>query len=104
MNGWRWLDISQLSPAGKPLLYLDALPSSISGGFQAIHRKLLGLLEARGITPFSSIGQVFDPTLHEAVGSVRSDKYETGQVADEVQRGYRMGDELLRAARVRVAA
>ena len=83
--------------------HLDGVPSPISEGLQAIHRKLLGLLEAQGVTPFDSIGQPFDPTLHEAIGSIRSDKYEPGTVAEEVQRGYRMGDDLLRPARVRVA-
>ncbi|PYT24012.1 MAG: nucleotide exchange factor GrpE [Acidobacteria bacterium] len=47
------------------------------------------------------MGQPFDHTWHEAVGSVRSDKHEFGTGAEEVQRGYRMGDELLRPARVR---
>ena len=83
--------------------HLDGVPSSIAEGLQAIHRKLLRLLEAQGVTPFDSIGQPFDPTLHEAIGSIRSDKYEPGTVAEEVQRGYRMGDDLLRPARVRVA-
>jgi molecular chaperone GrpE len=78
------------------------VPSPIFEGLQAIHRKLLGFLEAQGVTPFDSVGQPFDPTLHEAIGSVRSDKYESGIVAEEVQHGYRMGDELLRPARVRV--
>jgi|SRR5438876_8342533 len=83
--------------------HLDGVPSSISEGFEAIHRKLLGLLEAEGVTPFNSLGQPFDPKWHEAVGSVRSDKHELGTVAEEVRRGYRMGDELFRPARVRVA-
>jgi molecular chaperone GrpE len=46
---------------------------------------------------------VFDPVRHEAVGAVQSDAYPPGTVTDEVQRGYLLGDELLRPARVRVA-
>jgi len=83
--------------------HLEDVPSSVSEGLQAIHRKLLGFIEAQGIAPFDSIGQPFDPALHEAAGSIRSDKYESGTVAEEVQHGYRMGNELLRPARVRVA-
>jgi molecular chaperone GrpE len=78
-------------------------PSSVSEGLQAIHRKLLNLLEAHGVTPFQSLNEIFDPELHEAIGSVQSDKHESGTVIDEVQRGYRWGDEVLRPARVRVA-
>jgi molecular chaperone GrpE len=77
--------------------------SAVSEGVHAIHRKLLALLEAQGVAPFESVGQPFDPSLHEAVSSVESDQYEPGVVADEVRRGYRWGDALLRAARVRVA-
>ena len=78
-------------------------PSSLSEGVQILHRKLLGLLEAQGVTPFKSVGEAFNPELHEAIGSVQSDKDESGIVVDEVQRGYRWGDEVLRPARVRVA-
>lgn len=78
-------------------------PFAIREGLLVIHRNLLGLLGAQGITPIKSIGQPFDPALHEAVGPVQSDRFEQGIVAEEVQRGYRWGDELLRPARVRVA-
>jgi molecular chaperone GrpE len=77
--------------------------SPLSVGVQILHRKLLGLLEAQGVTPFQSLGQPFRPELHEAIASVQRDKDESGIVVDEVQRGYRWGDEVLRPARVRVA-
>ena len=50
-----------------------------------------------------TVGEVFDPALHDAIGSVDSHEVESGAVADEVQRGYRWGDDVLRPARVRVA-
>jgi molecular chaperone GrpE len=78
-------------------------PSSLSEGVQILHRKLLSLLEAQGVTPFESVGLAFRPELHEAIGSVQSNKVESGIVVDEVQRGYRWDDEVLRPARVRVA-
>jgi molecular chaperone GrpE len=87
----------------RALEHISDAPSSIANGVQAIHRKLLGLLEAQGITPLESRGETFNPELHEAIGSVETDQYESGTVADEVQRGYRWGDEVLRPARVRVA-
>ena len=87
----------------RALQHIDAEPSSMSEGLQAIHRKLLGLLEAEGVTPVESLGETFDPQFHEAIGSVQTREYASGAVAEELQRGYRWGDEVLRPARVRVA-
>ena len=79
------------------------LPAGISEGFQAIHGSLLDLLQGHGVTPVISLGEPFDPAIHEAIGTVEGSEYATGSVAGEVRRGYRFGDELLRPARVRVA-
>jgi len=81
----------------------EEAPASWIEGMQSIHRQLMGLLEAQGVAPFESLGQPFDPERHEAIGDVESDRYEPGTVAEELQRGYRWGDALLRPARVRVA-
>ena len=70
---------------------------------QSIRRKLLGLLESQGVTPFESLGEPFSPERHEAIGTVDTSDYQEGSVAEELQRGYRWGDSLLRPARVRVA-
>jgi molecular chaperone GrpE len=85
------------------LQYVGDAPSSWTEGVKTIYRKLVNLLERQGVVPIQSLGQAFDPKLHEAIDSVRSDDYSPGTVVDEVQRGYRWGDELLRSARVRVA-
>ncbi len=77
-------------------------PSLVSEGMQILHRKLLRLLEAQGVTPFKSVGEAFNPELHEATALATSDAHEAGVVVDEVQRGYRWGDVVVRPARVRV--
>ena len=77
--------------------------SSLFEGLQAIHRKLLGVLQAQGIAPFDSVGQAFNPELHEAIAAVAANGHPSGTVVDDVERGYRWGDEVLRPARVRVA-
>jgi molecular chaperone GrpE len=87
----------------RALKHVDEASSSMSEGVRALHRKLLSLLEAQGVTPLESAGEIFNPELHEAIGSVQTDEYEPGTVVDEVQRGYRWGDQVLRPARVRVA-
>ena len=87
----------------RALTHIGDQPSSVAQGLQALHRKLLSVLEAQGVTPFQSVGAVFNPELHDAIGSVESDEFESGAVVDEAQRGYRWGEDVLRPARVRVA-
>ena len=86
----------------RALEYGDQPSASIAEGLRAVHRRLARLLQAQGVTPFESVGRLFDPTLHEAVGSTRSDDHEPGTVLEELSQGYRWGEELLRPARVRV--
>jgi molecular chaperone GrpE len=87
----------------RALGHLGDAPAAVSQGVRALHRKILGVLEAQGVTPFDSAGESFDPHLHEALGTIKKDDVESGAVAEELQRGYRWGDEVLRPARVRVA-
>lgn len=87
----------------RALSHLDDAPSAVSQGVRALHRKIQGVLEAQGVTPFNSAGESFNPQFHEALGTTKNDDVEPGVVAEELQRGYRWGDEVLRPARVRVA-
>jgi molecular chaperone GrpE len=85
----------------RALRHLTDEPSS--EGIRAIHRQLLGMLDAQGVTPFDSLGEEFNPELHEAIGSDPSEGKKPGTVTEEVRRGYRWRDGLLRPALVRVA-
>jgi molecular chaperone GrpE len=87
----------------RALAHAADVPAGILEGFQAIHRNLLAMLQGQGVTPLVSLGQPFDPALHEAVGVEAGSEYPTGTVAGEVRRGYRFRDDLLRPAQVRVA-
>ncbi len=86
----------------RALQHMGDAPSSVSEGLQLLQRKLLNVLEAQGVTPLQSLGETFDPEFHDAIGTVQSEEFKPGTVADEVQRGYRWGDDVLRPARVRV--
>jgi molecular chaperone GrpE len=61
------------------------------------------VLENHGITTFDSLGQKFDPYFHEAVEMIETDSHEDGTVIEEIQKGYKRGDRVLRVATVRVA-
>jgi molecular chaperone GrpE len=87
----------------RALAHAGKEPSPVYEGIQAIHRQLLNLLESQGVKSIETRGELFNPELHEAIGSVENEDVEPGTIVDEVQRGYRWGDELLRPARVRVA-
>src|ERR1700694_4622861 len=73
-------------------------------GVELISRQLSDLLESLGIQPIASVGERFDPHIHEAVVTEPSDEYEPDTVTEELARGYRIGDRLLRPAMVKVAA
>ncbi len=72
-------------------------------GVELIFQHFLDVLEKRGVTPVEVEGHDFDPNLHEAVGHVESDRHETNQIVQEMQKGYMLDDRLLRPARVVVA-
>lgn len=59
-------------------------------------------LAAAGVEPMEAVGQLFDPELHEAVETVEVGLEDEGKVVAEYARGYRIGDRLLRPARVKV--
>ena len=67
-----------------------------------VHRSLAGLLERHGVTPIGTDGK-FDPHVHEALLSQPSEA-EEGSVIDVVQKGYKLGERVVRPARVVVAA
>jgi len=81
----------------------DGEAASWSEGIELIYRKLSALVIAEGVEEILAEGTSFDPVLHEALSHEESDDHGEGQVIEVVQRGYRMGDRVLRPALVRVA-
>ena len=72
-------------------------------GIELILRKLQGFLDTEGVLAIDAEGQMFDPNEHEAISMEPSEDHESGQIIEVVQTGYRLGDRVLRPARVRVA-
>ncbi|MFY9610434.1 MAG: nucleotide exchange factor GrpE [Blastocatellia bacterium] len=73
-------------------------------GVELIHKQFKDALAKFGLEPVNAIGQTFDPHLHEAVTIEATDKHKENTVIEEFQRGYKIGDRLLRPAKVKVAA
>lgn len=72
-------------------------------GFQMILSQFKDVLSNNGVQPLVSIGTLFNPHMHEAVEMVATMDYPPGTVVEENIRGYKMGDRIIRPARVKVA-
>ena len=74
-----------------------------TNGVELINRQFHDALTKLGLQPIEAQGQAFDPNVHQAVQMVETDEVEDHHVIDELQRGYKLKDRLLRPAMVRVA-
>lgn len=77
--------------------------AGLRAGVELIRRQLKQVLEKHGVVPIDTGGVDFDPALHEAVRQVESPDHVTSQIVSETQKGYRLGDRLLRCSKVVVA-
>lgn len=76
---------------------------AFADGMNKIYKQLITELENLGVTPIEAVGKEFDPNLHNAVMQVESAEYESGIVAQELQKGYKFHDTVLRHSMVAVA-
>ena len=77
--------------------------SEFRNGVELIYKQLQDALQKLGLTPITTQGEMFDPHLHEAVEMVETHEAEDHKVLEELQRGYKLKDRLLRPAMVKVA-
>jgi len=87
---------------------LGTVPENISGdpwfaGIELVYRKLLGILENMNVVEIEAVGQPFDPHVHEALAQEPSDEVESGSVTRVMQKGYLIGDRVVRPSLVYVA-
>tara|TARA_X000001036_G_C20450636_1_gene713192 strand:- start:137 stop:748 length:612 start_codon:yes stop_codon:yes gene_type:complete len=80
----------------------DSVVKNLVIGIKAIEKELLDALEKNGVTIFESLNQKFDPELHQAVSKVNSEK-EEGIIVEEMQKGFKIDQRLLRPAMVVVS-
>ena len=72
-------------------------------GVELIYKQLNDVLQKYGVEPVPTVGKPFDPHIHEAIATAPSDEHKPDTVIEEIVRGYRLGDRLLRPAMVKVA-
>lgn len=72
-------------------------------GVEMIMTQLKDILSRMGVTEIESLGQKFDPALHNAVMHEEDESKGEGEIVQELQKGFRMGDKVIRFAMVKVA-
>ena len=76
----------------------------LRAGVELIVKQMDEALKQMQVTPVATVGEVFDPRVHEALGSVERDDLPDHTVAEEIRRGYKIRERLLRPAMVRIAS
>ena len=113
-------DVAAASARAKTGLLRDLLPvvdnleralasagpadGALAGGVGLVHAELLGVLRRAGAQPIEPRGEPFDPTVHEAISTAPADGAQPGLVVEVVEKGYSLGDAVIRPARVVVSA
>lgn len=76
---------------------------TLRAGLEMVHRQLLGLLDQYDVRPMAAEGEAFDPNVHEAVAQAPAQDGPVGVVVEVLQRGYWLGERVLRPAMVKVS-
>ena len=82
----------------------DSTIEQLRAGVQLILKQMDEALRSLNVQPVESIGEQFDPRIHEALGSIETVEHPDHQVLEEIRRGYKLRDKLLRPALVRIAS
>lgn len=77
---------------------------AIAAEYKVLYDSIIATFEQFGVEKVSTVGTEFDYEVHQAVMQIPSEEYEEGFVCQELQPGYKIGDKLIRAAMVAVAA
>jgi molecular chaperone GrpE len=81
----------------------DGDAAQLRAGVQLILKQMDEALRGLNVQPVETVGSQFDPRIHEALGSIETLEHPDHQVLEEIRRGYKLRDKLLRPALVRIA-
>lgn len=81
----------------------DGTVEQLRSGVELILKQMEDALKGLNVAPVESVGAQFDPRVHEALGSIETKEFPDHQVLEEIRRGYKIRDKLLRPALVRIA-
>ena len=99
--------VAQLLPVidniERALSFDDADEADIRKGIEMVRNQAVTIFDKLGIVPFCEVGDVFDPNLHNCIGMAAVEGFECGQITMVIQKGYQLGDKVIRPAMVQVA-
>lgn len=78
--------------------------TSFAAGMEMVYKQLMTELEKMDVKPIPAVGEEFDPNLHNAVMQVESEEFESGVIAQELQKGYMYRDTVVRHSMVAVVS
>jgi molecular chaperone GrpE len=84
-------------------LKADGTKEQLRTGVELILKQMEDALKGLNVQPVETVGAQFDPRIHEALGSIETKEFPDHQVLEEIRRGYKIRDKLLRPALVRIA-
>ena len=84
-------------------LKADGTAEQLRGGVELILKQMDDALKGFNVQAVETVGTQFDPRIHEALGSIETKEFPDHQVLEEIRRGYRIREKLLRPALVRIA-
>ena len=85
-------------------LKANGTADQLRSGVELILKQMEDALKGLQVTPVEAVGAQFDPRIHEALGSIETTEFPDHQVLEEIRRGYKIRERLLRPAMVRIAA
>ncbi|MEO6805133.1 MAG: nucleotide exchange factor GrpE [Edaphobacter sp.] len=85
-------------------LKADGTREQLRAGVELILKQMEDALKGLNVMPVEAVGAQFDPRIHEALGSIETKEFPDHQVMEEIRRGYKIREKLLRPALVRIAA
>jgi molecular chaperone GrpE len=84
-------------------LRADGTKEQLRAGVELILKQMEDALKGLNVQPVETVGTQFDPRIHEALGSIETKEFPDHQVLEEIRRGYKIRDKLLRPALVKIA-
>ena len=88
----------------RALAYQDTMDrQGLQQALRMVMWQMNEVMRSEGLTPVATVGEAFDPYVHEAIEAVENSDQPEGTVVEEVLKGYKLGDETLRPARVKVS-
>ena len=84
-------------------LAVETADEKMKQGIQMIHKQMIDIMTSLGVSEIPTVNEPFNPEVHDAVMHIESEEYGEQVVVEELRKGYRRGDRILRHAMVKVA-